>query len=66
MKRLKVPIISKGMSKGVITQVTHRPGCKLDSVQRNPSNPGEYILWFGTRRYAVIDAVKLHDTVDGL
>jgi hypothetical protein len=39
----------------------HRPGIAC-SVERNKSNPGQFIIWFG-KKYALVDAVKLEDTV---
>jgi hypothetical protein len=49
---------------GQDSKFAHRAGiyCK---VERNGSNPGQFIIWFGAgrKRYAVVDALKLEDTV---
>lgn len=61
--KLKIELQSKGMENGVISVKTHKPG-KTCEVERNDSNPGQYIIWFASRRYAAVDAIRLHDTVE--
>ena len=46
---------------GVDGLKAHRPGIKC-AYERHATQPGQFIIWVG-KRYAVIDAVKLHDTV---
>lgn len=46
---------------GVDGLKVHRPGIKC-TFQRHDNQPGQYVIWVG-KRYALIDAVKLHDVV---
>ncbi len=46
---------------GVEGLKTHRQGVKC-TYQRHETQPGQYVIMVG-KRYAVIDAVRLHDVV---
>jgi hypothetical protein len=39
----------------------HRPGIKC-LYERHATQPGQYIIWIG-KRYAVVEAIRLHDTI---
>jgi hypothetical protein len=58
--RLKVQLNSK--HPGLPKHTAHRIGTRC-LAERNPSNPGQWILYFG-KEYALIDAVRLHETVE--
>lgn len=40
----------------------HRPDTEC-FVDRNGSNPGEFLVWFGSKHYLRVNAIDLHDTV---
>ena len=58
--RLKVQIASK--LPGSETRVQRRVGTRC-AAERNRSNPGQWIIWFG-RHYATVDAVELHNVIE--
>lgn len=58
--RLRVEVDSKLPGPQPVTR--RRVGTRC-LAERNRSNPGQWIIWFG-REFALIDAVKLHDTVE--
>ena len=59
--KLKISVISKLIGVGTLT--THKVGKKV-KVQRNPTYPNMFILWFSPKDLAQIPAIELSDTIE--
>ncbi|MFM0554784.1 hypothetical protein P0D69_28010 [Paraburkholderia sediminicola] len=59
--KLLVEVQSKYI--GIGAGRTHKAG-KRCKVQRNPSNPGEFVIWFGKTEIAKVQALDLTSTIE--